>query len=56
MTDEQAKKVGEELANFLNLHPGEDGWYHTEWGTKTLEGLGRCIERIVNRNTQPTQG
>ena len=54
MTDSEAKEVGEELANFLNLRPGADGRYNTMWGAKTLEGLGRCIERIVNRNVQPT--
>ena len=55
MTDVEAAEAGEELVNFLNLRPGEDGLYKTMWGTKTLTGLGRCIERIVNRNIHPVK-
>ena len=55
MTDAEAKEVGKELANFLALTPGELGRYKTTWGTKTLEGLGRCVERIVTQNTRPVQ-
>jgi len=44
---EKAVKIGQEVAKLLPLKFGKDGRTQTSWGTKSLEGLGRCVERIV---------
>lgn len=42
--------VGSEVVNFLNLKPMRDqpGQYKSAWGSKTLQGLGACIFRIID--------
>ena len=56
MNDTQAKQLGQRLIEFLNLKPlpqtakektAADTRYDTTWGSKTVEGLGRSIERMV---------
>ena len=56
MNDPQAKLLGQRLIEFLNLKPlpqtakektASDTRYATDWGSKTVEGLGRSIERMV---------
>lgn len=51
MTPEQYRAAGIRLASFLNLKP-VGGRYETDWGTKTAEGLGRCMERILQNSVE----
>lgn len=60
MNDPQAKLLGQRLIEFLNLKPlpqttkekaAADTRYATDWGSKTVEGLGRCVERMVKEVT-----
>lgn len=46
MTDLQAARVGQQVAQLFNLQADERGRYETTWGSKTIEGIGRCVERI----------
>jgi len=49
MTDEQYETLGKSIVHFLGLKPNKiTGRYDTEWGDKTLVGIGRCVERCVN--------
>ena len=53
MTQDEAVKIGTEVANFLGLNLNkETGRYDTTWGNKTAEGIARCIERIVTEHTE----
>jgi hypothetical protein len=55
MNEEQYESLGLSLVNFLALKPNkETGRYDTEWGNKTLTGLGRCMERLMKSIT-PTE-
>ena len=47
-------KIGSEVAKLLPLKFGKDGRTNTSWGTKSTEGLGRCIERIVYEAQEKT--
>lgn len=44
--------IGHEIASLLNLKFGKDGRTKTSWGTKSIQGLGACITRIVDEQTQ----
>ena len=44
--------VGQKVAELLNLKFGKDGRTKTSWGTKSLQGLGACITRIVEEETE----
>jgi len=44
--------VGHEVSKLLNLKFGKDGRTKTSWGTKTIQGLGACITRIVEEQTE----
>lgn len=39
--------IGNQIAKLLNIKFGSDGRCNTLWGTKTVEGLGAVITRIV---------
>ena len=43
--------IGYEVSNLLSLK-FRDGRTNTTWGTKTIQGLGACIERIVEEQTK----
>lgn len=46
-TDHQdVQEFGLELAALFHLTADDDGRYETSWGTKTAEGLARCVERM----------
>lgn len=48
MTDLQKSEfIGKEVAELLFIKPDKKGEIKTEFGTKTLLGLGRTIERII---------
>ena len=51
MTSAQYREAGIRLATFMNLKVGGPNNYRypTDWGTKTAEGLGRCMERILKQ-------
>ncbi len=44
--------IGYEVSQLLNLKFGKDGRTKTSWGTKSVEGLGACIQRIVEEQTE----
>jgi len=44
--------IGYEVAQLLNLKFGKDGRTKTSWGTKSVQGLGACITRIVEEQTE----
>jgi hypothetical protein len=44
--------IGYEVSQLLNLKFGKDGRTNTSWGTKSIEGLGACITRIVEEQTK----
>lgn len=39
--------IGHEVAKLLNLKFNKQGRTNTSWGTKSVEGLGKCVQRIV---------
>lgn len=51
LTDEEAERLGKALAEILELKKNRDGYYLTAWGTKTDQGLGRTIYRIVQEES-----
>ena len=53
----QAEKLGEKIVELFELpklrqKSKEYGrnYYSTSWGTKTLEGIGNCVFRLVEEN------
>jgi hypothetical protein len=52
LSEQQARKVGEQIVEMLSLTKNKDGRYNTSWGSKTVEGLGRCAQRIVVETTK----
>ena len=50
MNKQQRIKLGESVAEFLGLKLDKDKRYATTWGTKTAEGLGACIQRLVKES------
>lgn len=44
--------IGHEVSKLLNLKFGKDGRTKTTWGTKSIQGLGACISRIVEEQTK----
>jgi len=52
--EEQAFKIaiGQELAQLLSLKLNKAGLVPTSYGTKSIEGLGAVILRIVEEQTQ----
>jgi hypothetical protein len=44
--------IGYEVSQLLNLKFGKDGRTKTSWGTKTVQGIGACIQRIVEEETE----
>ena len=44
--------IGYKVAQLLNLKFGKDGRTKTSWGTKSVQGLGACITRIVEEQTE----
>ena len=47
LSEKQARKVGEQLIEMLNLTKNANGMYNTSWGNKTAEGLGRAVQRLL---------
>lgn len=47
LSKRQAELLGDAAIKFLNLVVAKDGLIKTTWGSKSIEGLGRCIERLV---------
>ena len=52
LSEQQARKVGEQIIEMLGLTKNKNGRYNTTWGDKTVEGLGRCAQRIVVESTK----
>jgi len=53
----QAEKLGEKIVELFELRKlqqqskkYEKNYYFTSWGSKTLEGIGQCIFRLVEEN------
>lgn len=46
LSEEQAKKLGEQIIEILNLKTTHNDRVCTEQGMKTLIGLGRLIENL----------
>lgn len=44
--------IGHEVSKLLNLKFGKDGRTNTSWGNKSIQGLGACITRIVEEQTE----
>lgn len=44
--------IGHEVSQLLNLKFGKDGRTKTSWGTKSIQGLGACITRIVEEQAE----
>jgi hypothetical protein len=44
--------VGQKISEFLALKFGKDGRTKTTWGTKSIQGLGACITRIVEEEKE----
>ena len=47
MSESAARLAGAKIAELMNIKPDERGRYDTAWGSKTVEGLARCVERII---------
>ena len=44
--------IGQKVSELLALKFGKDGRTKTTWGTKSIQGLGACITRIVEEETE----
>lgn len=44
--------IGYEVNQLLGLKFGKDGRTKTNWGTKSIQGLGACILRIVEEQKE----
>lgn len=53
LSEQQARLVGGHIVELLVLTKNKDGKYNTTWGHKTLEGLGRCVQRMIEE-AKPT--
>jgi len=52
MTDEEAINVGNVIIQLFGLKVDKKtARVNTTWGDKTILGIGRCVERIVDENT-----
>lgn len=53
----QLKRLGQEIADDLFLHPDRIGFYRTNLGMKTASGIALIIldkvEKILDENTEP---
>lgn len=47
MPDYVASEVGKQIVELLNLKADEKGRYKTMFGSKTLIGLARSVERVM---------
>ena len=47
--------IGQKVAELLNLKFGKDGRTKTSWGTKSIQGLGASIARIVEEEEKRKQ-
>ena len=52
LTVVEAVAIGEKVAMILELKQ-VNGRYHTIWGNKSSEGLGRVFDRIITENLEP---
>lgn len=50
LSEAEALKAGTLIVDMLSLTKNKEGKYNTSWGAKTLEGIGRCIQRIVEES------
>ena len=50
MTEEQARKLGEQLIEVLQLKLKKNGRVDTDWGDKTPVGLGHVVHRMVEEH------
>lgn len=48
----QAVIIGQRVVDMFGLKKNDINRYKSDWGEKTIEGLGRCIERIVRESTK----
>ncbi len=48
MNEEQKQKLGELLAEMLDLVPNKRGLYETNWGYKSATGLAASVLRLIN--------
>jgi hypothetical protein len=44
--------IGYEIAQLLNIKFGKDGRCKTSWGTKSVQGLGASINRIIEEQKE----
>ncbi len=54
LTKDQAEFAGQLVADLLNIKPGANGFYDTDYGSKSLAGVGRLIESIIETAKQST--
>ena len=47
LTERQSVVAGQRIVEMLQLTKTESGRYNTTWGEKTVEGLGRCFQRVI---------
>jgi hypothetical protein len=52
LTSELSVAIGHEVAILLNLEFNNIGRTKTSWGTKSVRGLGNCIIRIVEEQSE----
>ena len=53
MNEEQATALGNEIIKLFDLKVDKKtGRVHTTWGPKTPLGLGLCVERILEEQTE----
>lgn len=48
----QAVIIGQRVVDMFGLKKNDINRYKSDWGEKTIEGLGRCVERIVREATK----
>ena len=50
----QAAFAGQLVVDLLNLKPGSNGLYETDYGSKSVAGIGRLVESIIETAKQST--
>lgn len=44
--------IGQRIAELLDLKFSKSGRTNTTWGTKSIQGLGACIDRITEEEKE----
>jgi hypothetical protein len=52
ISEAHAQVVGMRVIGMFNLQKNDKGRYDTDWGEKTVEGIGRSVHKILDLATK----